>query len=432
VALCYRCESSEAVRDVQRVNRALDGSASNAQCNVVPFMRIILTTQGLLPLNGGLARSVPLLASTLAEQGVEVHLVAPGYGAHPSAMLLPSKAVRTHILPQQILRVFPNAWQGRFLFCLWRGSFARTMRELPAAGNSALVHDNGLWLATNHWAATSAKRMSVPLIISPRGMLSEWAMQHRSWRKRIAWKYYQGRDLETAQVIHATSSEEANQIRNAQLRQPIAVIPNGVELSPFIGDRPVKNFPKTLLFLSRINPKKGLTMLADAWASLRPAMWRVVVAGFDEGGHQQKIQEHVKRLGIDSSFEFIGPVIGDEKWSLFNTADAFVLPSYSENFGIAVAEALSAGLPVITTQGTPWSDIAIRKCGWWVKADQASLEGALREVMQLSHEERNQMGIRGRRLVEEKFAWPAIARQMREVYAWALGKTEKPACVLTT
>jgi glycosyltransferase involved in cell wall biosynthesis len=394
-------------------------------------MRIILTTQGILPLNGGLARSVPLLASALAEQGIEVHLAAPGYGASSSAMLLPSKAVRTHILPQKILRLFPNAWQGRFLFWLWRRSFAGMMRELLAAENSALVHDNGLWLATNHWAATSAKRMRVPLIISPRGMLSEWAIQHRSWRKRIAWKSYQRDDLETAQVIHATSSDEANQIRNVQLRQPIAVIPNGVELSPFIGDRSVENRPKTLLFLSRINPKKGLTMLADAWASLRPSMWRVVVAGFDEGGHQQKIQEYVKRLGIESSFEFKRPVIGDEKWSLFNTADAFVLPSYSENFGIAIAEALSSGLPVITTHGTPWSDIAVRKCGWWVKADRASLEGALREMMRLSDEERRQMGMRGRRLVEEKFAWPAIARQMRDVYAWALGKGEKPACVLT-
>jgi glycosyltransferase involved in cell wall biosynthesis len=124
--------------------------------------------------------------------------------------------------------------------------------------------------------------------------------------------------------------------------------------------------------------------------------------------------------------------MGDEKWSLLGTADAFVLPSYSENFGIAIAEALSSGLPVITTQGTPWSEIAVRKCGWWVKADRASLEGALREMMRLSDEERKEMGIRGRRLVEEKFAWPAVARQMRGVYAWALGKGEKPACVLTT
>jgi glycosyltransferase involved in cell wall biosynthesis len=395
-------------------------------------MRIILTTQGILPLNGGIARSVPLLASTLAEQGVEVHLAAPGYGADISAMLLPSKAVRTHILPQKILRVFPNAWQGRFLFWLWRRSFARTMRELLAAGNSALVHDNGLWLATNHWAATSAKRMRVPLIISPRGMLSEWAIQHRSWRKRVAWKYYQRDDLQAAQIIHATSSEEADQIRTAQLRQPIAVIPNGVELAPFTRDRSVNRYPKTLLFLSRINPKKGLTMLADAWASLRPATWRVVIAGFDEGGHQRKIQEYVKRLGIESSFEFKGPAMGDEKWSLFSTADAFVLPSYSENFGIAIAEALSSGLPVITTQGTPWSDIAVRKCGWWVKADRASLEDALKEMVRLSGEERWEMGMRGRRLVGEKFAWPAIARQMREVYAWVLGEGEKPACVSTT
>src|SRR5437773_7969428 len=234
-------------------------------------MRAVLTTQGILPLNGGLARSVPLLASALAEQGVQVDLAVPGYGVKASAMLLPPKTVRTHILPQKILRVFPNPWQGRFLFWLWRSSFTRIMRRLLANGDSALVHDNGMWLATNHWAATAAKQMRVPLIISPRGMLSEWAIQHRSWRKRIAWKCYQQGDLHAARVIHATSLQEANHIRNAQIRQPIAVIPNGVELSPLIRSRMANSRPKTLLFLSRINPVKGLTMLADAWASLRPS-----------------------------------------------------------------------------------------------------------------------------------------------------------------
>jgi glycosyltransferase involved in cell wall biosynthesis len=397
----------------------------------VKLMRIILTTQGILPLNGGLARSVPLLANALAEQGVEVHLTAPGYGESRSAMLLPSETVQSHILPQKILRLLPNAWQGRFLMWLWWSSFTGMMRRLLATGDSALVHDNGIWLATNHWAAISAKRMRVPLIISPRGMLSEWAVQHRSWRKRMAWKCYQRTDLQTAQVIHATSLEEAKNIRNAQIRQPIAVIPNGVELSPLMGSKTANNCPKTLLFLSRISPVKGLTILADAWASLRPSMWRVVVAGFDEGGYQQKIQQHVKRLGIESSFEFRGPVKGDEKWVLFSEADAFVLPSYSESFGISIAEALSAGLPVITTQGTPWSEIAVRKCGWWVKADQRSLEGALNDMIRLNDAGRRAMGIRGRRLVEERFAWPAVARQMREVYAWALGQGDKPACVLT-
>src|SRR5438046_10389681 len=127
-------------------------------------MRAVLTTQGILPLNGGLARSVPLLASALAEQGVQVDLAVPGYGVKASAMLLPPKTVRTHILPQKILRVFPNPWQGRFLFWLWRSSFTRIRRRLLCNWDSALVQENCMWLASNHWGASAAQRMRAPSI----------------------------------------------------------------------------------------------------------------------------------------------------------------------------------------------------------------------------------------------------------------------------
>ena len=409
-------------------------------------MRTILTTQGILPLNGGLARSVPLLANALAEQGVDVHLVAPGYGASLSSMLLPAPSVHCHILPQKLLRSFPNAWQGRFLTWLWRSSFTETIQRLLNGDGSVVIHDNGIWLPSNHWAAVTARKMKVPLMISSRGMLSGWSLRHRGWRKQLAWVGYQRKDLATAEVIHATSAAEANDIRDAQMRQPIAVIPNGVELPPAPNPQlPTSNSDlRTLLFLSRIHPKKGLRMLADAWASIQKSKvsgqesvvggqpkWRVAVAGFDEGGHQQELQQYIRKLGIESSFEFKGPVQGDEKWLLFRNADAFVLPSYSENFGISVAEALASGLPVITTQATPWSEIKARKCGWWVNADQKSLEEALLEMMRLNDDERREMGMRGRQLVKERFAWTVIARQMRDVYSWMLNQGGKPDCVIT-
>jgi len=394
-------------------------------------VRIILTTQGVLPLNGGLAQSVPLLANALAGQGADVHLVAPGYGAGASTMNLPSPPVQSHILRQRILRLFPSAWQGRFLTALWWFSFKRIMGRLLAAGDAVVIHDNGIWLPTNHWAAVCAGQSPVPLVTSPRGMLSQWATQHRSWRKRLAWSCYARRDLNAARVIHATSLAEAEDVRRLGLKQPIVIIPNGVELQPLM-DRPAtESSAKTLLFLSRINPVKGLTMLADAWASLRPSGWRIVVAGFNEDGYLQKIEQHVRKLGVESSFEFSGPVMGEAKWRLFRSADAFVLPSHSESFGISIAEALSFGLPVITTRATPWPEIEIRSCGWWVHADQQSLEKALLEMTRLTDDERREMGLRGRRLIEERFAWPAIARQMLEVYRWSLGRGPQPPGAVT-
>jgi glycosyltransferase involved in cell wall biosynthesis len=393
-------------------------------------MRVILSTQGILPMNGGIARSVPRLAYALGNLGEDVHLVAPGYGADLDTMLLPGPPVQSHIVRQNILRILPNPWQGRFLTWMWRYSYMGTIKRLIAGGSPVLVHDNGIWLATNHCATVAAKKMKVPLIISSRGMVSEWAMRHRHWRKDLAWRIYQRKDLERADVIHATSEKEADGIRRLGMRQPIAVIPNGVDIPVWKERQPEKAGLKTLLFMSRISPEKGLLLLADAWVDLKlREKWRVRVVGFDQGGYLRQVREHVQKLGIEASFEFPGPVSDRLKWETLCQADAFILPSYTENFGLVVSEALAAGLPVITTHGTPWSELPARGCGWWVPTDAPSLRRALSEMTGLTDDERAAMGKRGRQWMESSFAWPAVARQMRDVYMWILGLGGMPDCI---
>jgi glycosyltransferase involved in cell wall biosynthesis len=305
-----------------------------------------------------------------------------------------------------------------------------------------MLHDSGLWLPTNHAAAQVARATGVPFIVSPRGMLTAWALRFRGLKKRLAWHLYQQRDLQTASVLHATSHAEADGFRVLGLKQPIAIIPNGVELPPAprpsngreingegVSRPPSPSRVRTLLFLGRIHPVKGLLNLVSAWASARPKGWQVVLAGQNESNHQAVVEAAIREHQLQPDFEFIGPVDGPAKWDLYRSADLFVLPSHSENFGLAVAEALACGVPVITTRGTPWEDLEIHRCGWWVEIGTAPLANALREAMALTDGERREMGERGRGLVESKYAWPRIAKQMKAVYEWMLGVAFKPECI---
>ena len=153
-----------------------------------------------------------------------------------------------------------------------------------------------------------------------------------------------------------------------------------------------------------------------------------MIAGPDEGGHRWEVEAAVRQAGLESCVEFIGPVEGEAKAALYRRADVFVLPSFSENFGLVVAEALASGVPVIATKGTPWEGLVAHRCGWWVEIGVEPLVAALREATALSGEERRAMGERGRRFAEQ-FGWPHIAEQMHAVYRWVLGEEPRPECV---
>jgi glycosyltransferase involved in cell wall biosynthesis len=275
-----------------------------------------------------------------------------------------------------------------------------------------------------------AREIGLPFVVSPRGMLASWAFRLHGWKKRVAWALYQRRDLKCAHVLHATSNAEAKDFRTLGFSQPIAVIPNGVDVPSRPADRLQTKGQHVALFLSRIHPVKGLENLVYAWSQVRPSNWRVVVAGGNENGHQAEVEATVRELGLESSFSFVGPVDGQKKWELYQTADLFVLPSHSENFGMVVAEALACGLPVITTKGTPWAALTHHRCGWWVDVGVEPLVHALRTAVALDDAERCEMGSRGRRLVEREYTWAVVAKQMALVYRWVLGHAERPACLL--
>lgn len=371
---------------------------------------------------GGPSRSVPFLCEALADQQASVRLVTtiPGQGADEDSAILPTD-------PVEVCRA---GAQDGLTQTLWRPvSFYRTLREQAQDARLDIVHDHGIWLPTHGTIALASRTLNVPLVVSTRGMLTSWALQHNRWRKRLVWTAYQKWALQQAALFHVTSEEEVEALRDLGFDQPIALIPNGVQLPKQDGPTSSPTETRRALFLSRLHPKKGLPMLVEAWANVCPDGWELVLVGPSEGGHRAELEEQVRSHGLEDAITFVGSVSDDEKWAVYRSADLFVLPTHSENFGIVVAEALGAGVPVITTTGTPWQELETCKCGWWVEPDVEAITRAVDEAVRRTDEERRAMGRRGRKLVEDQYSWQRVAEQMRATYRWLAGEGDRPECI---
>lgn len=320
-----------------------------------------------------------------------------------------------------------------------------------------LVHVHGIWQYELHRCAVICLQRGIPYVIAPRGMLEPWSLKTKWLKKRIARWLYQNRDLRMAAALHATAESEAGQFRRLGFENPVIISPNGVNVPE--DDKPIvwgveamvrcrasncsaESTPrsalrspeegKRVLFVSRMHPKKGVLELVEAWAKVRHQGWQCELVytlnGDEERAYEAEVKKRIVALGLSyadrqnvvsmttADFILTGSLNDREKWSAYARADLFVLPTYSENFGIVVAEALWAGAPVITTKGTPWAELVARKCGWWIDIGVAPLVVALREAMLLTNEERAAMGERGRKLVEEKYTWKAVCAAMIEGY----------------
>lgn len=369
---------------------------------------------------GGPSRSVTSLCDALAASGLSISLASQKSMHENNDDLLLPHDQRVDVLTCDAYKL---------LRTIFTPFYDRHISYLVEQKNINLIHSHGIWLQCNRVAASVSRKQNIPHIVSPRGMLEPWAFNYRYWKKFPFWHMWQHQALLDASLFCATASQEADSIRALGFHQPIAVIPNGVD----IPELPEKDCAvvetKTALFLSRIHPKKGVKELVDAWSRVRPDGWRCVIAGPDEEGHESVIKQAVLNAGLEKQFEFVGPVYGEGKASLMNSADLFILPTYTENFGIAIAEALAYGIPVITTKGAPWECLVSNNCGWWVDIGVDPLEGAMREAFTLSRETLSDMGRRGRVLMEREYSWQSAAQSMKTVYEWVLCGGTVPDCV---
>lgn len=307
-------------------------------------------------------------------------------------------------------------------------SMYRWVFEQCAAGRVDVLHNHGMWQMNAVYPAWAAKRWNIPLIYSPRGAFSEWAMAHGSWVKRIFWPLLQLPSLQQATCFHATAESEYEEIRRLGFRQPVAIIPNGVDL-PYMSCACSPSPYRSLLFLSRIHPKKGLENLLHAWSHIEPRYpeWRLTIVGSDNGYHRPSgYLDELKRLSTKlclKAVSFDGVLRGEDKLQVLRQAEMFVLPTFSENFGMVVAEALAMATPAIVTKGAPWSGLVENRAGWWIDIGVEPLVACLNEALTRSPEALAAMGRNGRHWMEREFSWDSIGHRMAATYRWLCDKT---------
>lgn len=293
-----------------------------------------------------------------------------------------------------------------------------------------LYHSHGLWEIPMHKMCKQARFKNKPYIITIRGMLESWSLKQSVLKKKIALKIYQYKDLDKAACLHATAPMEIDSIRELGFKNPVAMIPNGVNINEFPRKTPVKTVDKKkILFLSRIHPKKGIENLIKAWVLIDNNIrkkWIIEIVGNGEEKYIQKLKDLIISNNIENEIRILPPVFGPEKITLYRKASLFVLPTFSENFGVVIAEALASYTPVITTKGAPWTDLNEYECGWWINIGVNPLKLALEKAMSCNEKEIIKKGQNGRKLIEEKYSIEAVAKQMVQLYSWILEGSTKP------
>jgi poly(glycerol-phosphate) alpha-glucosyltransferase len=330
------------------------------------------------------------------------------------------------------------------------------------------------------WAVLNwQKKTRKPVVVAPHGSLDAWALNNSRWKKRVAAWLFKDEQLRRATCFRALCTAEADAIRAYGLRQRIEVVPNGVEL-PEMGKVESGNAEtlkgegkRRLLFLGRIHPKKGLVGALRAWAEIKnlkseihnSKQWQFVIAGWDQGGHEAELKALCGELGLriaacglaenlklnsyklkteraldiqgglrpengsnqrltfsDVDVVFFGSAFGEEKEVLLRSAEAFILPSFSEGLPMSVLEAWAYGLPVLMTPECNLPEGFASGAALEIRSGEGSFQNGMRTLIEMTDQERAAMGLRGRRLVEEKFTWSKVAAQMRRLYEEVLGR----------
>lgn len=393
-------------------------------------MRVLHVVPSYLPATryGGPIYSVHGLCKALAARGHEVHVFTtnvdgPGDSDVPLGQPVDLDGVKVWY--------FPSRWLRRLYF-------APAMKRALArcAGDFDIVHLHSVFLWPTWAAARAAWRARVPYVIAPRGMLVQDLVLEKSRWVKTAWiRLIERRNLKRAAAVHVTAPLEQSEMEKFGLDLPPAfVVPNGIEPpapdSAETQDRAITPQRPYVLFLGRVNWKKGLDRLVQAWSEVDGA--ELVIAGNDDENYQAELEALAGQTGVADRVRFAGAAYGPDKWRLYRNAELFVLPSYSENFGTVVLEAMAMACPVVVTPEVGLaSTVAEAGAGLVVPGEPKELAHALNRLL-ADPGLRLQMGRSGQQRVESDFLWPGVARQMEHCYERLVGARVTRACHSTS
>ncbi|TDU64641.1 poly(glycerol-phosphate) alpha-glucosyltransferase [Prosthecobacter fusiformis] len=382
---------------------------------------------------GGLHTSVRCLMQALKGTGVQVDVLT-----------LEDEHTQTDLSSWLPIEVFSFSAKGPHQ---WR--YSPGIRQHLNLHPPDLISIHGLWSYLSWVSSCWTKRSGCPVIIHPHGMLDPWALANSAWKKRVALALFERTHLRQATCLRALCFSELDAMRGLGLTNPICVIPNAIDL-PLLHlsnfSDLVSSSQKKLLFLGRLHPKKGLMNLLRAWSSVKDSQWGqgwvLEIAGWDELGHAEELEQLAIELGLFfsendeskdsvlSSVRFRGPQFGTGKDLCLRECDAFVLPSFSEGLPMSVLEAWAYGKPVVMTPMCNLPEGFAVGAAIEANPEVASLSNGLLKLMAMTDEELFEMGRRGRQLVESQFTWSEVGSKMKEVYEWMVHGGTVPSCVV--
>ncbi len=415
-------------------------------------MKIAFITASVSRRAGGLFESVRRLAQSMENEASYVEVF--------SLEDVHTGADRSRWEPVPI-RTFPVRGPRQF-------GFAPELSAALLKSKANLLMSHGIWMYPSMVAHQWHKHTSRPYIVHPHGMLDRWALRNSAWKKLLASAFYERAHLRDASCIRALCQSEADSIRGYGLKNPICIIPNGIDLPEDEDDGPQTtdhgplrelkvNARKVLLYLGRIHTKKGLINLIKAWASVQhsqlsalksqPDQWILAIAGWDQGSHEAELKRVASELNVrwtdvrkeqfgnsqlstlNSQLVFLGPQFNGAKAACYRGCDAFILPSFSEGLPMVILEAWAYGKPVLMTPECNLPEGFATGAAIRIEPRAESIERGLEELFSAPTSARQALGIKGRALVSEQFNWAKIAVEMKSVYEWVLGGGPKPACV---
>ena len=334
-------------------------------------MRVLHVIGSLHPTrrSGGLEEATLRLCQGLAGQGVDVDLVATGAERDvPFDRHVDVEGVRARYFPRSLNIGYQPSVR------LWR-HLATEARRVD------LVHVTGMFTFPAAAATRAARRSGVPYVVSPSGMCRPWALAHRAWKKRPYYRLIERPSLEGAAGIHATSDVEGEELEALLPEQRVFVVPNAI--APPVAVK-VTRVPDRVVFLGRLHPIKGLDRLVDAMSLVTERLPRaeLVIAGRDDAGLWPTLVERMSRARPRPKVSYVGVVTGEAKSRLLASAAVLALTSYSESFGLVVAEALAHGTPVVTSHECPWKTVARAGAGAWVPGDRHHIAEAILDILE--------------------------------------------------